>query len=205
MTRRSSGKEHVSGSPLQGVLLALLLGEQERPRHGYMLTTLVERRLGPAWGVTRQSVYGALNRLEDEGLVSSSWKTATVGGRGHGHGHGQRVYAPTARAESALSEWIRGPVSKEPVRVQLQAKIAMSRARDAPQLLEALDTYERECFEMLRESNEAEVAMGSWSGLAMNLTRVGVDESIQAELRWVTIARRWIEDFLAEHTEAAAR
>jgi hypothetical protein len=114
------------------------------------------------------------------------------------------VYAATDRAETALSEWMRSPVSKEPVRVELQAKIAMSRAGDAPQLLSALEAYERECFDMLRQTNEAEVPMGSWTGLAMNLTRVGVDESIQAELRWVTLARRWIEDFLAEHATDTA-
>lgn len=195
MPGKTSGREQLSGSPLQGVLLALLLGEQEQALHGYMLTTLVERRLGPAWGVTRQSVYGALNRLEEEGLVSSAWRTATV----RGGGHGQRVYTATDRAETALAEWMRSPASKEPVRVELQAKIAMSRTCDAPQLLSALDAYERECFEMLRQTNDAEIPMGSWAGLTMNLARAGVDESIQAELRWVTIARRWIEDFLAEH------
>jgi len=201
MPGRTARREQLSGSPLQGVLLALLLGEQEQALHGYMLTTLVERRLGPAWGVTRQSVYGALNRLEEEGLVSSTWKTAAD----RGSGHRQRVYGATDRAEAALSDWIRSPASKEPVRVELQAKIAMSRARDAPELLRVLDSYERECFEMLRQTNEAEVSMGSWTGLAMNLTRAAVDESIQAELRWVTLARRWIVDFLTEHATEPPR
>jgi DNA-binding PadR family transcriptional regulator len=194
MSRASTGTEQLSGSPLQGVLLALLLGEQEQPLHGYMLTTLVERRLGPAWGVTRQSVYGALNRLEQEGLVSSAWKTATV----RGEGHGQRVYVATDRAEAALSAWMQSPVCREPVRVELQAKIVISRVQDAPQLLRALDAYERQCFEMLRETNEAEVPMGSWAGLALNLTRMAVDEGLQAELRWIATARRWIKEFLAE-------
>jgi PadR family transcriptional regulator, regulatory protein PadR len=201
MSGRTSGKEQLSGSPLQGVLLGLLLGEQEQQLHGYMLTTLVERRLGPAWGVTRQSVYGALNRLEEEGLVSSAWKAAAARGRGHG----QRVYAATEHADGALSEWMRSPVSKEPVRVELQAKIAMSRARDAPQLLDALDAYEQECFEMLRQTNEAEVPMGSWAGLALNLTRMAVDESLQAEFRWIATARAWIKDFLAESTGGPRR
>lgn len=201
MPVRTAGREQLSGSPLQGVLLALLLGEHEQPLHGYMLTTLVERRLGPAWGVTRQSVYGALNRLEEEGLVSSVWKTAAD----RGGGHTQRVYAATDLAETALSDWIRSPASKEPVRVELQAKIAMSRARDAPELLSALDAYERECFAMLRQTNEAEVPMASWAGLAMNLTRIAVDENIQAELRWVTLARRWIEDFLTEQATDRTR
>jgi len=201
MPGKTEGREQLSGSPLQGVVLALLLGDYEQPLHGYMLTTLVERRLGPAWGVTRQSVYGALNRLEEEGLVASSWRAAT----NRGGGHRQRVYAATDRAETALSDWIRSPASKEPVRVELQAKIAMSRARDAPELLLALDAYERQCFEMLRQTNEAEVPMGSWAGLAMNLTRVAVDESIQADLRWVTLARRWIENFVAEQATDRAR
>jgi DNA-binding PadR family transcriptional regulator len=194
MPGRTAGREQLSGSPLQGVLLALLLGEYEQPLHGYMLTTLVERRLGPAWGVTRQSVYGALNRLEEEGLVSSTWKNAAD----RGSGHRQRVYAATELAETALTDWIHSPASKEPVRVELQAKIAMSRARDAPELLNALDAYEQQCFEMLRQTNEAEVPMGSWAGLAMNLTRVAVDESLQAEFRWIATARAWIKDFLHE-------
>jgi DNA-binding PadR family transcriptional regulator len=194
MPGRTAGKEQLSGSPLQGVLLALLLGEHEQSLHGYMLTTLVERRLGPAWGVTRQSVYGALNRLEEEGLVSSIWKAAS-NRRG---GHRQRLYTATDLAETALLDWIHSPAAKEPVRVELQAKIAMSRAGDAPALLKALDAYEQECFEMLRQTNEAEVPMGSWTGLAMNLTRVAVDETLQAEFRWIATARAWIKDFLDE-------
>jgi hypothetical protein len=47
--------------------------------------------------------------------------------------------------------------------------------------------------------------MGSWVGLAMNLTRVAVDESLQADLRWIALARRWIEEFLAERSAQQGR
>ncbi len=200
MTQESVDREQLSGSPLRGVVLALLVGEREQALHGYMLTTLVERRLGPAWGVTRQSVYGALRRLEEEGLVSSA---STPGASRGGHGHGRQIYTATTSAEAALAAWMEGPVGREPVRVVLQAKIAVSRAQDAPRLLSALDAYERECFELLRRTNEAEVPIGSWAALAINLTRAAVDEGLQAELRWVTIARRWIEDYLAENRRTA--
>jgi hypothetical protein len=90
------------------------------------------------------------------------------------------------------------PVSKGPVRVELHAKFVMSGVEHAPQLLRALEAYERDCFALLRRSGETEIPMGSWSGLTMNLTRLAVDEGLQAELRWITMARRWIEDFLAE-------
>jgi DNA-binding PadR family transcriptional regulator len=185
-------KKQVSGSPLRGALLALLVSEGEQPLGGYRLGTLVERRLGPAWRVTRQSVYGTLDRLEEDGLVSSSVREAT--GR---VGEGQRVYSATERAEAAVAAWMETPVGKEPMRAELQAKIAMSSVRHAPQLLRALDGYERDCFAMLRKTQEAEVPMGSWAGLAMNLTRAAVDESLQAELRWIAMARRWIAEYVA--------
>jgi len=47
--------------------------------------------------------------------------------------------------------------------------------------------------------------MGSWAGLALNLTRMAVDESLQAELRWIATARAWIKDFLAEITNGSLR
>jgi DNA-binding PadR family transcriptional regulator len=201
MSWATTDEEQLSASPLRGVLLTLLLSEQEQPLHGYMLTTLVERRLGPAWGVTRQSVYRALGRLERDGLVSSALKTAAV----RGQGHGQKVYSATGRAEAARAAWIESPISRAPVRMELHARIAMSRVEDAPQLRQVLDAYERECFEMLRESTEAEVPMGSWAGLALNLTRMAVDESLQAELRWIAKARGWIEEFLTETSSRPVR
>lgn len=193
MAQGSADREQLGGSLLQGVLLALV---QEQPRHGYALTTVLERRLGPAWAFSRQSVYKALNRLEDLELISSTPKPGSAHTRAES---GQRVYEATARTEEAVVAWMESPVLKEPVRVELQAKIAMSREADAPRLLRALDVYERECFELLRKTNEAEVPMGSWRALAMNLARTAVDEGLQAELRWITLARRWIGDFLAEH------
>lgn len=200
MSAAVSEKKQVGGSPLRGALLALLVSEGDQPLGGYRLGTLVERRLGPAWRVTRQSVYGTLDRLEEDGLVSSSVKEAT--GR---VGEGQRVYSATERAEAAVAAWMETPVSKEPMRAELQAKIAMSSARHAPQLLRALDDYERDCFAMLRKTQEAEVPMSSWGGLAMNLTRMAVDESLQAELRWIVMARRWIAEFVADQSKGRMR
>jgi DNA-binding PadR family transcriptional regulator len=190
MQRGTSEKRQQSG-PLRGALLAVLVSERE-PLSGYRLTTLLERRLGPAWRVTRQSVYGALERLEDDGLVSSTIKPSFGGA-----GAGQKLYEATEQAAPAVAAWIAGPIDKEPVRRELLARIAMSSPENAPQLLAAFEVYERECFAMLRKTSEAKVPLGSWRGLTMHLTRMAVDEGIQADLRWVTMARRWIEDFLA--------
>jgi Transcriptional regulator PadR-like family len=181
-------------SPLRGTLLGLLVSEEGQPLSAYRLATLVERRLGPAWRVTRQSVYGALKRLEQDGLVSARGSRA---GAAH-DGDGQIRYSATRSTLAAHDAWIASPAVKEPVRAELQARIAMSEPRHVPQLLAALDAYERACFEMLRETGEAEVPMGSWTGLVMNLGRIAADESLQAELRWVALAREWIEEYAAE-------
>jgi hypothetical protein len=88
--------------------------------------------------------------------------------------------------------------SRDPARGDIHARLVVSRVEDVPRLLRALDIYERDCFAVLRETSEAEVPMGSWAGLTLNLTRKSVDEGLQAELRWIATAREWIADFLAE-------
>lgn len=177
------------GSPLKGVLLGLV-AELEQPAHAYVLATMMARRLGPAWQVDRKRVYHMLEQLENAKLIESSQR------------HTKRgildVYSPTEHTEAALVTWMETQASKSPVREELQAKIAVSRAEDVPRLLRALDSYERECFEMLQATNESEVPVRSWSGMAMSLARVAADEHLQAELRWVMMARQAIEDFVEQ-------
>ncbi len=171
---------------LQGVVLALVVGRRgQPPLTGYRLATSVKRRLGAAWRGSPRSVYKALERLERAGLIRSSSQD-----------RGRTTYRATERGEVALAQWM-ASAAREPMRLDLPAKIAVSRPEDAPRLLLALDDYERECFERLRASSETDVPTESWAGLAMTLARTALDEGLQAELRWVTVARRWIEDYRA--------
>lgn len=176
------------GSPLKGVLLGLV-AELEQPAHAYVLATMMARRLGPAWQVDRKGVYQMLSQLQSAHLVASE---PAVTKRGV-----LDVYFPTVHTEAALAAWMETHASKSPVREELQAKVAVSRSKDVPSLLRALDAYERECFEMLKATAEAEVGTSSWSGLAMALARIAADEHMQAELRWVMTARQAIQEFIA--------
>lgn len=180
------------GSPLKGVLLGLV-AELEQPAHAYVLATMMARRLGPAWQVDRKRVYQMLEQLERAKLISSSPRHTKRGVL--------EVYSPTDYTADALSTWMETHASKSPVREELQAKIVVSRVQDAPRLLRALDTYERECFEMLHATSESDVPARSWSGVAMTLARVAADEHLQAELRWVMTARETIEDFVAQQSQ----
>ncbi len=179
------------GSPLKGVLLGLV-AELEQPTHAYVLASMMARRLGPAWQVDRKGVYQMLSQLQSAGLIASEC-VASPTKRGM-----IEVYFPTEHAQAALALWMESYASKSPVREELQAKVAVSRAQDVPSLLRGLDAYEHECFDMLKATTESEVATTSWSGLAMALARIAADEHLQAELRWVMTARQAIQEFMAQ-------
>jgi DNA-binding PadR family transcriptional regulator len=197
---------------LKGALLGLVL---QRPGHGYDLANRLIRRLGPAWQIKAKGLYPMLQQLERAGLVLSE----AIDCRGP---TGRRiVYYPTERAQPALTEWMAASAALEPLRVELQAKLAVARGEDVPRLLSALDCYERECRALLNASSEtllnassetllstsSETLLStsseeyphprSWAALAMSLTRAAALTRLRAELDWVVLARRTIAEFAA--------
>ena len=75
------------------VLAALSAG----PAHGYAVIEAIKRRSGEAFDLPEGTIYPALHRLEQAGLLASRWVTAQSGRR-------RRVYALTRRGERALAE-----------------------------------------------------------------------------------------------------
>jgi transcriptional regulator len=75
------------------VLAALAAG----PAHGYAIIEEIRRRSGEAFDLPEGTVYPALHRLQQAGLLSSRWTTAESGRR-------RRVYALTANGTRALAE-----------------------------------------------------------------------------------------------------
>jgi PadR family transcriptional regulator, regulatory protein PadR len=74
------------------LLLAIIAAE---PAHGYRIIEQLKRRSGGAFNLAEGTVYPALHRLEQSGLLSSSWAT--------GSGRRRRVYRATARGRRALA------------------------------------------------------------------------------------------------------
>ena|SRR5262245_50459827 len=74
------------------VLAALAAG----PAHGYAIIEHIKHRSGEAFDLPEGTVYPALHRLEQAGLLSSRWITAPSGRR-------RRVYALTKGGERALA------------------------------------------------------------------------------------------------------
>jgi PadR family transcriptional regulator, regulatory protein PadR len=91
--------ERVKGH-LDLVLLGVLA---DGPDHGYAVISALRERSGGVIDLQEGSVYPALHRLEDQGLLASDWEP--VGGRR------RRIYHLTARGAEALDgergEWER--------------------------------------------------------------------------------------------------
>src|SRR5258706_822644 len=74
------------------VLAALAAG----PAHGYAVIEQIRRRSGQAFDLPEGTVYPALHRLEEAGLLAGRWVTAESGRR-------RRIYTLTKRGNRALA------------------------------------------------------------------------------------------------------
>jgi DNA-binding PadR family transcriptional regulator len=79
----------------KGSLDLLLLGVLQRaPGHGYAVITALRDASGGVFDLPEGSVYPALHRLEDLGLLASDWQPAS--------GRRRRVYRLTPAGSAAL-------------------------------------------------------------------------------------------------------
>ena len=68
----------MTGEPAVGVRAAVLLLLAEAPEHGYDLLPKIRHRMGTSYNGA--GMYRALRKLEDEGLVESSWEDSPTRG-----------------------------------------------------------------------------------------------------------------------------
>jgi DNA-binding PadR family transcriptional regulator len=173
---------------LRGALLGLVL---ERPGHSYELANRLMMRLGETWRINPNDVYRLLKQLEDGGLLLSS-EEPQRGNRGT-----HPVYFPTESTNEALALWMETLVPMAPVRVGLQAKLAVARAQDVPRLLVALRQYERECLDLLQLAPVTSGGLPSWKALFMDCTREAVDGQLRHEIAWAQHTRTRIREYAA--------
>lgn len=81
---------------LKGHLDTLLLAAVgESPAHGYLILERLRRRSEGAFALSEGTIYPALYRLEESGLLSSRWVVEA--------GRRRRVYRLTRRGNAALN------------------------------------------------------------------------------------------------------
>ena len=79
---------------LDMIVLAALSGS---PAHGYAVIQEIHRRSGGAFELPEGTIYPALHRLEQAGLLSSRWMAGESGRQ-------RRVYSLTRRGRGALAD-----------------------------------------------------------------------------------------------------
>jgi PadR family transcriptional regulator PadR len=83
---------------LKGHLDAIVLAALENgPAHGYAIIEAIKSRSGGTFDLPEGTIYPALHRLEQAGLLSSSWTTPPSGRK-------RRVYALTKTGSARLVE-----------------------------------------------------------------------------------------------------
>ncbi len=179
------------GSPWKGPLLALLL---ERPGHTNDLATRLIHRAGPAWRLDPNDASRVLQRAEELGLATSTYVQSK---RTH---RPVCRYEPTDLTAMAVDVWMNSPIPDEPFRPELWRRMVVARPEDVPALLDGLDHYERQLFE-LQQKQSTPFSVDTWVGLEKELNRTGVVMRVEAELTWIEHARALILQFrgLSDH------
>jgi PadR family transcriptional regulator PadR len=88
----------MEGEMLKGHLdMIVLAALSPGPAHGYAIIEEIRRRTGNAFDLPEGTIYPALHRLQQAGLLSSRWVTSETGRR-------RRVYTLTRSGTRALAD-----------------------------------------------------------------------------------------------------
>ena len=92
------------GEALKGHLDLLLLAVlSEGPAHGYAIIESLRTRSGEVFDLPEGTVYPALHRLEEQGLLKSTWSEDSA--------RRKRIYQLTPKGQQALTarqnEWLK--------------------------------------------------------------------------------------------------
>lgn len=112
----------------------------EEPDTGFGLERRLEERFGAA-RFAYSTAYNALYRMEREGLVQIA-RSASSSVR-------EARYEATEQGVEHFLRWLRSPGAMPVLREELHAKIALSRPRDLPRLIEMVRDEEIACMREL--------------------------------------------------------
>jgi len=173
---------------IKHAILGLLL---ERRGYGYDLMQRLEARLGPAWQLNPSTVYAALDQLEDEGLIVARESDRSGHVTSPRRASRRVVYEATGRGVGAFEEWLARPtVQREPIRSELQLKVAVAREEDLPALLDSVDHAELVTRMLHAECREvAELDHPDPAVQRSHLAQVAALLRLEGELNWLRTAR----------------
>jgi DNA-binding PadR family transcriptional regulator len=165
-------------------LLGLL---EPEPSHGYELKRGYDSLFGGDRQLSFGQVYGTLNRLERDGLV-------TAGGLAPGSGPDRKRFAITPDGVAALEEWLDRPEPPEPhLQPVLFAKVVLAVLSGRP-AARYLDTQRAAHLERMRSLNTQRRS----ARLTESLTAEYGLFHLEADLRWMDLTAARLDQLAAE-------
>lgn len=169
------------------VVLGLVI---ERPGYGYELARRLEERFGSS-GFAPTGVYSALDQLSAEALVCSAGPKS---GSHNERAAPRTIYEATSKGVDHFERWMLDGSGLAPVRDELYIKIALSKPRNLPRLIELTESQESECLQRIAQlrgvsSAGSRGAEPEWSDVAVLLVRDAEIRQLQARVEWLQRAR----------------
>ena len=166
----------------------------ERPGYGYDLAQRLRERFGSS-GFAPTGVYSALDQLVAEGLIASAGCLADGSAE---RAAPRTVYEATPAGVEQFNRWMRAPSPPANVRDELNMKLALSRPRDLPALVELACAQERECLQRLEALKHPPARTASadpprkglsWVEVTALLVRDSEIRQLQARIEWLQRVR----------------
>lgn len=209
-------------------VLGLLI---ERRAYGYQLVQRLSKRLGPAWQLNPSAVYGALDQLEEAGLIAA---VPDAGLRSRADRSpsdrpprraARVVYEPTGRGVEEFESWLARPgLRTDPIRSEIRLKISLADPDTVPALLASI---EHERLTVMRRLEEERQAAGAapdqpsgrmrasngqadvdatpdWCATAMELVNAAAVTRLRGELTWLELAHDTLRRKSKQHLITAA-
>jgi DNA-binding PadR family transcriptional regulator len=193
------------GGSIKYAVLGMLV---ERRGYGYDLVQRLSERLGPAWQLNPSAVYAALDQLEDEGLILATERNSQTGIERRSRRAARVTYEPTESGIAQFESWIGRPsIRPEPIRSEMQLKIALARPTDIPALLASITHAEwittqlrQEClaaFQPLASNGDLDAT--PWPETVAALANAATLGRLEAGLAWMKVLRDTLQAMNWDH------
>ncbi len=164
------------------LLLGLLAG---KARHGYELKALFEDLFGGTWPLNPGQVYMTLQKLEDEGLVSSEVVAQELL-------PDRRVYSITQEGRDELKRWTTessdGPIR---IREEMVAKVLTAIVTDPARAVDLIWAQRRHHLQAIAQLRDKKNDPGL--SLATKLVLEGAILRAEADLRWLDLCEERLQ------------
>jgi DNA-binding PadR family transcriptional regulator len=177
-------------SPLQAIVLGLVI---QRPSYGYEIADRCQRLCGSFLHVHQTSIYGALERLNNVGLIEALDRRPRLTGHRE-----RRYFRVTTEGGRQHQHWAESEIRPETERAQLLARIATAGRSGTKGLRLALDRYERVLANQAENLAENQVVDASYPSLDALCERLVIVErriALAGSEEWLAVARDEVNDF----------